>query len=252
MILPAGLLNRPIAHRCLHDDTKGRPENSWEALDAAIAAGFPVEIDLQLSRDGCAVVFHDDTLDRLTDKTGYVADYTAAELAQIPLKGGKKTIPLFGAFCAYVAGRVPILVELKDQTGHLEPSDGRLEAAACKILNGYDGDAALMSFNPDMMAHCLQFAPDIPRGLITDPFKPSVWPHVPADRRASLAKAQDFDCIDACFISHNRMDLENPIIMQLKSKGAKILCWTVENIHQELMARKIVDNITFEGYIPSF
>lgn len=88
--LPAAFLAAPLAHRALHSIGAGRPENSRAAVRAAIAAGYGIEIDLQLSRDGVAMVFHDETLERLTPRSGWLRDLTAAELAAIPLSGGTR------------------------------------------------------------------------------------------------------------------------------------------------------------------
>ncbi|NVK07361.1 MAG: phosphodiesterase, partial [Marivivens sp.] len=92
-MLPADFLTRPIAHRALHDKAAGRVENSPSAIQAAIDKGYGIEIDLQLSKDGVPMVFHDYALNRLTNQTGAVAQRTAAELSQITLTGGNDTIP---------------------------------------------------------------------------------------------------------------------------------------------------------------
>lgn len=243
-------IDGPITHRTLHDVNAGRPENSYEGLDAAIAHGLAVEIDLQLSSDGVPMVFHDYELDRLTGESGLVADRTADELQKIPLKGGAKTIPRFDEFMAHVAGRVPVLVELKDQDGGLGPKLSNLEPAACEIMREYTGAVAVMSFNPDMIARCAMLAPNVPRGIVTDPYTAGDWPEVPANRRAELAKIPHYKPIGASFISHNRADLSAPRVAELKSEGAVIFCWTVKSEAQETDARKIVDSITFEGYMP--
>ena len=113
--LPAAFLRLPIAHRALHGP--GRPENSRAAILSAMAAGYGIEIDVQGTADGQAVVFHDDDLDRLTDATGPVRARTAQELAALRLKGCDETIPSLAEVLALVAGRAPLLIEIKDQTG---------------------------------------------------------------------------------------------------------------------------------------
>ena len=243
-------IDGPITHRTLHDVASGRPENSYEGLDAAVEHGLAVEIDLQLSSDGIPMVFHDYELDRLTAETGFVSDRTALELQNIQLTGGMQTIPRFDEFLAHTAGRVPVMVELKDQDGALGPALSPLESATCEIMRAYDGPIAVMSFNPQMIARCAMLAPDVPRGIVTDPYTADDWPHVPGDRRAELAQIPHYDLIGASFISHNRADLSAPRVAELKSKGATIFCWTVRTAAQELNARKIVDSITFEGYMP--
>lgn len=91
MTLPAAFLDRPIAHRALHDARVA--ENSVGAIEAAIEAGYGIEIDIQPSRDGVPMVFHDYDLKRLTGKGGAVAQRTSEELGQISLLGGGGAIP---------------------------------------------------------------------------------------------------------------------------------------------------------------
>jgi glycerophosphoryl diester phosphodiesterase len=165
MPLPAELLRLPIAHRALHDRSAGRPENSPAAIRAAVEAGYAIEIDVQGTRDGQAVVFHDEWMERLTEATGFVKDYTAAELGRIALRHGTDTIPTLPQVLAIVAGRVPLLIEIKDQTDRMAETDGRLEAAVARDLQGYSGRVAVMSFNPHAVANMARLAPDIPRGI---------------------------------------------------------------------------------------
>jgi glycerophosphoryl diester phosphodiesterase len=115
--LPDSFLRLPLCHRGYHDLSRGIVENSLSAFSAAIDAGYGIELDIQLSADGQAVVFHDDTLDRVAEATGLVIDRTAAELGTIRLKHSRDTIPTFAETLALVAGRAPLLVELKDQSG---------------------------------------------------------------------------------------------------------------------------------------
>ena len=241
----------PIAHRTLHDIKKGRPENSWEGLEAAIASGFAVEIDLQLSRDGIPVVFHDYELDRLTELSGLIADLDADELENIVLIGGKRCIPRFDTFMEYVAGRVPVLVELKDQDGALGDKITALEGAACEVLRKYKGPVAVMSFNPNMIARCAILAPGIPRGLVTDAYSEINWPKVPKARRKELAAVPHYFIVGATFVSHSYSDLHSEKLIELKKSGALIFCWTIRSEEQSKQAKKIVDSVTFEGYLPN-
>ncbi|MEL7117196.1 MAG: glycerophosphodiester phosphodiesterase family protein, partial [Pseudomonadota bacterium] len=168
MTLPQVFLDRPLAHRGLHG--QGRPENTRAACVAAIEAGYGIELDLQLSRDGVAMVFHDETLDRLTDTTGPVADRTAAALGQIRIAGTDQTIPTLADVLDLVGGAAPLLIELKDQDGALGDVGGTLEAATARTLESYNGDVALMSFNPNSVVRLAVLAPHIPRGLTTCDF----------------------------------------------------------------------------------
>lgn len=247
--LPPAFLTRPIAHRGYHNKAEGVIENSPSAFAAAIAAGYPIELDLQLSRDGVPMVFHDDTLERLTAETGAVRDRDAAELETFTLKCGTDRIPTLARVLEQVDGAVPLLIELKDQHGAMGETDGVLERAALDVLKEYAGPFALMSFNPSMIAKVAALSPETPRGIIGCAWRKIDEPHVPVDRRAELAAIPGFKEIDADFLSHDHTDLDSPRVEQLKAQGVPILCWTIRSPEQERQARKIADNITFEGYV---
>lgn len=240
----------PLAHRTLHDVTDARPENSRAGLRAAIAAGYGVEIDLQPSRDGRPMVFHDYDLGRLTSATGPVRHRDAAELGRIPLAGGDEGIPDLPEILRLVAGRVPLLVELKDQHGRMGDTDGTLETATARALDGYAGPVAVMSFNPSMVAHMARLAPEVPRGLVTCAFGNDDWPRLPPETLAHLREIRDYATSQAQFVSHRFHDLDSPRIAELRGDGAMILSWTICSPMDETAARKVADNITFEGYLP--
>jgi len=246
--LDTAFLTTPLAHRALHDVADGRPENSRAAIAAAIAAGYGIEIDLQLTADNFAVVFHDYGLQRLTHAKGPVRALTLDALSQTPLSGGNEGIPDLPEILALVAGRVPVLIEIKDQDGAMGPQIGPLEAAAATALRGYTGPVAVMSFNPHSVARMGTLCPDIPRGLVTSAYAPTEWP-LPVATCDRLRDIPDFDGVGASFISHEAADLSRPRVAALKSAGADILCWTVRSPEAEAEARKIAQNITFEGYL---
>lgn len=246
--LPQEFLQRPIAHRALHDISDGRPENSRAAIRAAIDAGYGIEIDLQLTADNHAMVFHDYDLGRLTGATGPIQQITAEHAGAIALKHGTEGIPSFSEILELVAGRVPLLVEFKDQDGAMGTDVGPLEQDAVRALRGYDGPVALMSFNPNSVAALARLAPNLPRGLVTCSYRPEeeLLPQATCDR---LRYIPDFDRVGASFISHEVADLNRPRVAELKTRGVPILCWTVRSAAQETEARKIADNVTFEGYL---
>lgn len=250
--LPAELLTRPIAHRALHDVGAGRPENSRAAILAAIEKGYAIEIDLQLSRDGRAMVFHDYDLGRLTQATGPVSQRTAAELQTIRLKGADETIPSFFEVLELVAGQVPILVELKDQHGAMGVTDGTLERAVALDLQGYHGPLAVMSFNPEMVVLLADLAPEWPRGIVTCHYPEEDWPLLSEPTRTRLRGIPDYVRARASFISHEAIDLGAEEVARLKGEGAHVLTWTIRSPEQEAEARKVAHNITFEGYLADF
>lgn len=243
-------LNRPIAHRALHDVTNGRPENSRAAIRAAIEADYGIEIDLQLSADGQAIVFHDYDLGRLTNARGAIRQRTADELTQIPLTGGDgETIPTLSDVLDLVTGRAPLLIELKDQDGVMGPNVGALEYATAQALKSYDGPVALMSFNPHAVAALAELLPDTARGITTCGYNPLDWPLLPEATCDHLRLIPDYARTRASFVSHNVKDLHNPRLAELRADGAHILCWTVTSPAIERDAREIAENITFEGYL---
>lgn len=248
MTLDPAFLTRPLAHRALHDKTLGRPENSAAAVRAAVAAGYGIEIDVQPSADGVAMVFHDEELDRLTGVTGPVNARTAADLSAIPLRHGDEGIPTLAQILESVGGRVPLLIEIKDQDGQMGPLETPLEQAVARDLAGYSGPVAVMSFNPHSVARMAALCPDIPRGLTTSAWDPAVWAPVAPDVCARLRDIPDYDRVGACFISHEAADLGRDRVAALKAAGATVLCWTIRSASAEATARKVADNITFEGY----
>lgn len=246
--LPESFRRLPIAHRAYHDRAARRPENSRAAIRAAIAAGYGIEIDLQCSADGHAMVFHDYDLDRLTAAKGPLREHAAAVLSAIALKDADDGIPTFAEVLTIVAGQVPLLVEIKDQDGAMGPGVGSLEAATARCLAGYRGDVAVMSFNPHSVAEMARLAPDVPRGLTTSAYDPDAWKPLPPEVCDRLREIPDFDRTGASFLSHEWRDLARPRVAQLATRGADILCWTIRTPEAEAEARRIACNITFEHY----
>jgi glycerophosphoryl diester phosphodiesterase len=249
--LPKAYLRAPIAHRGLHDRSHRRIENSASAIRAARAAGYGIEIDLQLSYDGVPMVFHDEDLGRLTAEQGPLNARTAADLTRIKLTGSDDTIPTFAQILSLIGGTVPLLVELKDQTLTMSDTDARLETATARALEPYSGPVALMSFNPHCMAHMARVAPNLPRGLTTSAYG-SDWAPLSPETCAILREIPDYDRTLSSFISHEAADLSRPRVAELRAHGAVILCWTIRSAEAEAAARQIAQNITFEGYPAAF
>ncbi|MBV0892178.1 phosphodiesterase [Paracoccus sp. Z118] len=246
--LPAGLLSRPIAHRGLH--SPGVPENSMAAFRAAVRAGYAIELDVQPAADGTPLVFHDYDLQRLTGRAGLIWGLSPDQAAGCRLLGTDETIPTLSQVLDEVAGRVPLLVEIKDTDGGLGPAVGDLPARVADLLAGHEAEVAVMSFNPHAVAAVHAAAPALPVGLTSCDFAADDWPGVPAARRADYARLADFDRVGASFVSHDHRDLGNPAVVALAARGVPVLCWTIRSPEQEAAARRIARNITFEGYLP--
>ena len=243
------LTRRPFAHRGLHNAARGIYENSRAAFIAAIDHGYGIELDVQMSRDGQAVVFHDDTLERLTDHTGPVRALDATTLTDITLGTSSDTIEPLGDILALIAGRVPVLIEIKDQSMTLAQTDGILERAVAHAVAQYDGPAAVRSFNPHAMHHVRDAEPSAICGLTTCDFSKQDWPTVSADRRRHLAAILDYHALNACFVSHDVNDLANPALVPLREHGVPILCWTVRSQQCAVSVKSMMDNITFENFL---
>lgn len=246
--LPAAFLRTPVAHRALHDRRVGRPENSPAAFRAAIDAGYGIECDVQPSADGVPMVFHDYDLRRLTGIPGRIRGLTAAKLRTLRLRDGDDGIPTLAEMLALVSGRVPLLIEIKDQDGDMGPAVGALERAVAEALAGYAGPVAVMSFNPHSVAAFAAAAPAIPRGLTTSAYSAEDWPLLTPKVRDRLRDIPDYDAVGASFISHEAHDLARPRVAELKARGAAVLCWTIRSPEAEAEARRVADNVTFEGY----
>lgn len=249
MMLDPRFLTRPIAHRALHDKTAGRPENSRAAVQAAIAANYAIEIDVLPSADGVAMVFHDYQLARLTGRPGTLGSKTSVELGAIPLLHGTEGIPTLAEVLAIVAGQVPVLIEIKDTDIPVGPRVGALERGVAECLTDYQGPVAVMSYNPHAVAAMAEFAPGVPRGLTVGGPADHTYTGLPAARVMGLADMEDFDRVGACFVSYDHEMLDRPAVWRLKAQNVPILCWTVRSAAQEVAARRIADNVTFDGYL---
>jgi glycerophosphoryl diester phosphodiesterase len=203
---------------------------------------------VQLASDGVAMVFHDYDLRRLTIEQGPLAQRSSAQLAQIPLMGDSTMIPTLAQVMDLVAGRVPVLIELKDQDGGLGPNTGPMGKAVAQVLEPYKGPVAVMSFNPHAMAEMGRLLPDVPRGLTTGLFNPTDWPTIAQPTLERLSQIPDYSHVGASFISHYHQELDHPRVSELNTQGAAILCWTIRSTEEATAAREYADNITFEGY----
>lgn len=249
--LPQVFLDRPFAHRGLHDKATGRIENARASFDAAVAAGFGIELDVQMSRDGVPVVFHDYTLDRLTALSGPVRDRSAEELAGIPLAGSDDTIETLQAVLERIGDAAPVLVEIKDQTHSPGTDIAALDQVTGWVVkNAVDSHglrAAIMSFNPAYAAALSWLGDTIPRGLVGMIFNEA---HLTAEQNAALSDYAAFDSAGCAFISHDRESLDAPSVAKLTARGVPIFTWTIKSATEEAAARRVADNITFEGYRP--
>jgi glycerophosphoryl diester phosphodiesterase len=245
--VPPWLAARPVAHRGYHDRGARRIENTLPAAEAAIAGGFAIECDLQLTRDRVPVVFHDDTLDRLTVAAGPVAARTRAELEAIPLRDTDARIPTLAAFLAHVAGRVPVFAEFKSRFD----GDRRLEAVAAPQLAAYAGPLAVMSFDPDSVRALGTHLPGLPRGLVADSYTDPEWDFIPPLRRLALRHLASVPALAPDFLAYAVADLPSEPALRVHRDGLPMLAWTVRTAADRATAARYADQIIFEGFDPA-
>jgi glycerophosphoryl diester phosphodiesterase len=224
----------PFAHRGLHGDVV--VENSGAAIAAAVGHGYGIEVDVQLSRDGEAMVFHDYELDRLTIEQGPVADRTAAELQAIQLYVSAEVMPRLTEALAMIAGRVPLLIEVKSRDRRPE----RLCRAVAAALAGYEGPVGVMSFNPEVGGWFARHAPDVLRGLVvTEEGKSGLRGRI--ERRLALWRSR------ADFLACDVRDLPSRFAAAARSRGLPVYTWTVRSDSDRARAAAHADQIIFEA-----
>ena len=228
------------AHRGLHGN--GIPENSMAAFRAALEAGYGVELDIHLLKDGSLAVFHDGTLDRCTGKSGTPEELTAADLKDYPLEGTEETIPLFSQVLELFAGRAPIIVELKPVGGN----HAALCQAACHMLDGYNGVYCLESFDPRCIHWWKKNRPELIRGQLSEDFVHNPKSPLPLVLKFLLTHQLENFLIRPDYVAYKFADRKTPsVFLARKLLGAQGVTWTITKPEDLDTARK-------EGWIPIF
>mgnify|MGYP002721446321 CR=1 FL=1 len=242
MTAPAWLTERPIAHRGLHRGSE-IPENTEPAFQAAIDAGLPIELDVQLTADDQLVVHHDDALGRLTEASGPVRERSLAELTAMTIAGDEHRIMSFPEVLAFVDGRVPLLIEIK--TGEAKETRS---AAVARDLEGYTGEFAVQSFDPFIVGWFRKNAPEILRGQLSGSFSnekdlSAISRKALQNLALNVVSRPHFIAYELSFIGPRRAKL-------LRRLRKPLLLWTVTTQEQRRKAESIGDNIIFEGFTP--
>lgn len=241
MTLTPGILTRPFAHRGLWR-TDGPPENSLAAFEAACRAGYGIELDVQISADREAVVFHDDSLSRMTGVDADVWDVSAAELGQALLLDGPETIPTLAQVLDLVAGRAALLVEIKAGPG----IGGALEGRTAELLDRYAGEAAVISFEPDALSWFARHRPDRARGLDATGLSDE---QILADGGAA---AMDFERALKTgrpdFLVLETASASGSLAARHRASGVPVLAWTVRSAEEAATLAPYCDSIIFEGF----
>lgn len=241
MALPQFLINRPIAHRGLHNEQY--PENSLSAFKNAIDHDYPIELDVQITRDGELIILHDTNLQRMTGHDVRVKDLTLADIRKYNLLNTNEKIPTLIEVLDLVAGRVPLLIEIKN-TGRA----GRLERKIWDMLKDYEGEYAVQSFNVLSIAWFKKHVPNVSIGQLSSYLR---------GERLNLFKKYFIKTLMGNkitrpdFINYNFEDLPNKYVDRyIKRRSVPLLAWTICSQADYDSIKDIVDNILFENFIP--
>ena len=230
------LTARPIAHRGLHDSNQSVWENTLTAFRRAIDKDYSIECDVHLSSDGVPVVIHDSDLKRLTGTDGFVWQRTAGELGALKVGGTRDHVPTLAEMLDLVAGRVPLVIELKGDPGH----DAGLVKKVAAQLKTYKGKAAIMSFDHWLIRDFQKYMPRIPAGLTAY----GRDNHLIEAHFAMLAHGLDFT-------SYAAGDLPNPFVSFVREKlKMPVITWTIRDQPAVDLTFKYADQMTFEGFDP--
>lgn len=228
------LTRTPFADRGLHGG--GAVENSRAAVEAAVGQGYGVKIDVQFSLDGMAYVFSDPTLDRMTAESGQMRHWSSRELSQVRLNGCEETIPKLDEILQLVAGRTPVLVELKAIEGHVS----QLCVAVRHAIEGYRGEAAVMSLHGEVPRWFASHGRRITRGLMLSDGS-SHGREGGAEQVRAVWRAR------AEFLAIDLDDLPNRFAARQRRRGIPVLAWTVRSEGQREIAADCADQVIFEG-----
>lgn len=241
-------LKRPIAHRGLHDLSRGIVENSTSAVKAAMRKGLGIEVDLRPAADGMPVVFHDRTLERLTAESGAVADRDVESLRNITFTVGGDRILSLPDLLEIVGGTVPLLLEIKSDGRR----DGVFESRIADQLSGYRGPVAVMSFDPHAVAAFRKLAPKLPRGLVAGRFANEYWrTHLSFGQRFAMRHLLTAAFARPHFVAYHVNTL--PAVAPLIAKfvlGLPLLAWTVRTKPELEHALRYADAPIFEEIAP--
>ena len=232
------------AHRGLHTNDGRVPENSLAAFQAAVQAGYGVELDVQLTADRQIVVFHDNDLKRMCGIDKRVDELTYSELSELRLLDSDQTIPLLSDVLEILDGAT-LLCEFKALRSYTDTS---LCQEALPLLDAYKGEVCIESFNPFMVRWFRKNAPEYIRGILSKKFE-----------KGEVAQALRFPlaslfCNCLCrpdFIAYQHTDYKQFFFRLCKWLSPMTIAWTVRSPAEETAAKRHFDAVIFEGYLPT-
>jgi glycerophosphoryl diester phosphodiesterase len=244
---PAWLTAGPIAHRGLHDFSRGVVENSLGALRAALTHGYGVECDLRLSRDEQVFVFHDDTLDRLCGESGRFDALDASDIGRRRLVGSGEPVPTLAQWLQAADGGGPLVLELKGEFS----GDVTLARAVASALDLYRGDVAVKSFDPSLIGFLREAGVPRPLGMVAQSdYEEDEWAQLTGEQRFGLSRFTHAAETRPDFLSWRAGDLPNPVCELARACGVPVMTWTIRSAEQAAAARRHADQIVFERFLP--
>jgi glycerophosphoryl diester phosphodiesterase len=237
------LFDPPIAHRGLWSPD-GAPENSLAAFQAACSHGYGIELDVQLSSDGEAMVFHDAKLERMTGAEGGIADHAAADLAKLRLGATDEAIPTLGETLTLIGHRALVLIELKTPAGEVGPLERRVH----DIIIDHNGPIAVIGFNPYSHAWFAEHYPNVLRGLDSYAYADDAARKLAHEQRRAYARLEHAELARPHFLALGLDMLPSKRADELRAKGMPVVAWTVREPAQWQAVSDHCDNLIFEGF----
>lgn len=238
------LLNTPIAHRGLHDNTCA--ENSMTAYKAAILKGFSIEIDVHPSSDGKVIIFHDYTLTRVCGVELPTTSVCSTDREKYKLNNTEDFIPLLAELLKLIDGKVGLLIEIKYKNNKYYR---KLCPMVYALIKDYKGPVAIQSFSPTVVRWFKRNAPEITRGLLATSYgelKVSPFVRNIMRRGNRIFGGSVIRIINPDFLAFNILSLPSPTVARIRAKGLPVITWTVRQLDQIPIAEDCATNIIFE------
>lgn len=240
-IYESWLVKQPIAHRGLFNDKY--PENSLGAFKNAIKNKLPIELDVSMLADGTPVIFHDEKLARMTGKDGFISNCKYEDIQKLTLQGTKEKIPTLAEALEVIDGKVPILIEIKNY-GKVGP----FEKSVWKVLQNYNGEYAVESFNPYSIEWFKINAPKVKRGQLASFFDDK---EIIGAKRFFLKRLLlNKKVSEPNFIVYKAENLPNKYVKKYYGV-VPILAFTIRSEEEELKIKGCADNFIFDSYTPT-
>jgi glycerophosphoryl diester phosphodiesterase len=239
------LIARPIAHRGLHAGKK--IENTESAFGAALEHDYAIECDLQLTKEGEAIVFHDDQVERLLDHRGLVKTFTTKQLQNMAFKDSKDKVQTLAELLEQVDRKQTLVIELKSHWDN----DNSLTDRVLNVMRGYNGPYALMSFDPDILACVAERSPTTVRGITADRVTDPYYSGLSVARRMEMRSLSHLNRTRPHFVSFDFKGLPFQPITAIRNAGHPVITWTIESASEAAQALRYSDQVTFQNYHPA-